>query len=240
MLPAWPILRDSPILTHFQWSPLVQRIVERNMPLIAGVAADAGTPPSTISGVVAVHLRRGDFLEHCTKLAGWHTTYNSWNTFDGFPDRFPSHAEVDALDDEARVRLYMRHCLPSAAQMAERLGVVRGEWEEKEGRALRRVYVMTNAEEAYRSELSEALRADGWDGVAMSVDLEVRRAEVEVEMSADMMIGQLAEVFVGNGVSSLPSLFLSFRWAFESQESDVLTGVVLPCVACRLNYSSQV
>ncbi|KAG8888710.1 hypothetical protein FRB98_006967 [Tulasnella sp. 332] len=210
MLPAWPTLRHSPILTHFQWSPLVKGIVERNMLLIAGrkaPEAEAGALSPTISGVVAIHLRRGDFLEHCKNLAGWRTMYNSWNTFDGFRDRFPSRVEVGRMDNETRLRLYMEHCLPTVQQMVDRLKAVRSEWIEghPEADALKRVYVMTNAEAAYRSELSEKLRADGWDGVTMSVDLEVRKAETEVVLTADMMIGQLAEVFVGNGFSSLTS-----------------------------------
>jgi len=217
MLPAWPILRRSPVLTHFQWSSLVKGLVERNMHLIAGrekarqlLKATADGLPSTISGVVAVHLRRGDFLEHCHNLAGWRTVYNSWNAFDGFRDRFPSHAEVDGMDDEARVRLYMEHCLPNVEQIVGKLKIVKKEWEEdhheeEEGGGLKRVYVMTNAEPAYRAELREALKRDGWEGVTMSVDQKVTKAEVEVEMTADMMIGQLAEVFLGNGFSSLTS-----------------------------------
>ncbi|KAG9003015.1 hypothetical protein FRB93_011302 [Tulasnella sp. JGI-2019a] len=210
LLPAWSILQHAPILTNFQWSPLVKAIVERNMLRIGGKAApkyEANATPKTISGVVAVHLRRGDFLEHCNKLAGWHTMYNSWNTFEGFPDRFPSHAEVGQMDDEARIKLYMEHCLPTVDQMVVRLRAVRAEWAEKhpEATTLKRVYVMTNAEKSYRNELREKLKEEGWEGVTMSMDLEVKKAEIEVEMTADMMIGQLAEVFIGNGFSSLTS-----------------------------------
>lgn len=166
--------------------------------------------PKSLSGLLAVHLRRGDFIGHCQFLGEWHARYNSWNAFESYVDKFPD--PDSGVDAETMKKTYAQHCIPSVGQLVERLRVVRSEWDAAHGTkqqdgekligSLKRVYVMTNAEEAYRTELKALLRADGWEAVSTSMDMEVRKAEVEVEMTADMMIGQLAEVFVGNGVST--------------------------------------
>lgn len=215
---AWPILKESPIFTHFLWSPLVRGVVERNMHRITGNSSplrflpfQGSSMPQTIPGLVAVHIRRGDFIEHCKNLAWWKAGYSGWNRFEEFQDKWPPSSELEEMDEHVRWDMYMEHCLPSAEQLVRRLDVVRTEAESR-GVKLTRVYVLTNEKGAYKKELEEKLVADGWDGVAMSPDLEVKKAEREVVMTADMMIAQMAEVFLGNGVSNSRRVKYRPRW----------------------------
>lgn len=69
---------------------------------------------------------------------------------------------------------------------------------------------MTNAERAFLDPLRNRLMSTaGWEQVAMSSDMIIGPEEVEIDNAADMMIGQMAEVFLGNGVgiSSTPEEF---------------------------------
>ena len=107
----------------------------------SGSGAGAQAP---LPGLLAVHIRRGDYERHCARLAAWGSLYMGFNEFPGLPDTFdprpyaspsaaPNASRAAAADADAdappqgetRLRYYMRHCLPSAAQVAARLHAVR-------------------------------------------------------------------------------------------------------------------
>lgn len=69
LLSAWEILSTSPVLKQFEWSPLVKGVVLDNLPLVAPELSSEST--SNIPGLLAVHLRRGDFKNHAV---AWNTT----------------------------------------------------------------------------------------------------------------------------------------------------------------------
>lgn len=196
-------------MTHFRWSPLVENIVARNLPLVIdasrweNVATPARLdPPKDFTGLVALHLRRGDFKEHCPNLSSWRSVFNGWNQFPEFLDKFGDPWNM-GTDDE-RLQNYLLHCLPTVDQVLTKLRAVKRHWEKngtKENpRQLKRVYMLTNAEEAFRNELKIRLLEEGWEHVSTSFDMLIKKDEVEVDMAADMMIAQKAEVFIGNGV----------------------------------------
>ena len=69
-------------------------------------------------------------------------------------------------------------------------------------RGLENVYVMTNGDAHWLAELKAALRAAfAWERIATSRDMIFTWEEKFVSQSMDMMIGERAQVFVGNGVS---------------------------------------
>ena len=103
----------------------------------SGSGAGAQAP---LLGLLAVHIRRGDYERHCARLAAWGSLYMGFNEFPGLPDTFdprpyaspsaaPNASRAAAADappqGETRLGYYMRHCLPSAAQVAARLHAVR-------------------------------------------------------------------------------------------------------------------
>jgi hypothetical protein len=195
VISLWPGLSASPILTDYLWSPLVQSAVSRNFAVLQPVSAKLlYSPNSTLSGLVAVHLRRGDYSRHCPRLAGWRSTYNGLNQYPSLPDKFDPTPYED--DQDARSAYYMQHCLPTVEQIVEKLRSVRAE-----NPGLRRVYVLTNAWGWWLNGLKAALQKDGWEDLNSSLDVQLDAAQIQVAMAVDMAIAEKAEVFIGNGVS---------------------------------------
>ncbi|RDB29870.1 hypothetical protein Hypma_013959 [Hypsizygus marmoreus] len=203
----WPGLSTSPILTDYLWSPLVQSAVFRNFVVLQPASAKSLfdiSSKTTLSGLVALHLRRGDYRRHCPRLAGWESRYNGLNQFPTLPDRF----DPEPYKGDAHMAYYMEHCLPTVEQIVERLRAVR-----KENPGLRRVYVLTNAWGWWLNGLKGALQKDGWDDLTSSLDIKLDSAQTYVAMAVDMAIAEKAEVFVGNGFSSLTSNIVMLRMA---------------------------
>lgn len=72
---------------------------------------------------------------------------------------------------------------------------------QKASQGLKNVYIMTNGGTLWVGELRKALKkAHGWNQIASSSDLRLNREQKYVAQTVDMMIGQRAQVFVGNGV----------------------------------------
>jgi 2-succinyl-5-enolpyruvyl-6-hydroxy-3-cyclohexene-1-carboxylate synthase len=142
---------------------------------------------------VAVHLRRGDFTRHCYRLEKHHSTYMGFAQFPEFLDKFDPWKYKDY---EERKEYYLEHCLPSVAQVAQKLWTVRTAHP-----GLKRVYVMTNGRGSWLRELRSTLLYDGWEDMKSSVDMQFDMAQKHVHMAVDMAIAEKAEVFIGNGVS---------------------------------------
>ncbi|KAL4257095.1 hypothetical protein AB1N83_011456, partial [Pleurotus pulmonarius] len=118
---------------------------------ISSSTSDSSTYPPMFEGMLAVHIRRGDYKRHCPRLAQWHSNYMGIAQLPGLPDRFdPSSFDHDegittssTGDDEAsnerdghtdpedtphtREEYYLAHCLPSVSQIVKRLSIVRRE-----------------------------------------------------------------------------------------------------------------
>ncbi|KAJ7490675.1 hypothetical protein FB451DRAFT_624133 [Mycena latifolia] len=230
ILSLLPGLSASPILGAFAWSPLVHSAVARNFavlrptnpaalyppPRLLTLPADPKSPKvpaipesqRTLNGLVAVHLRRGDYKRHCPRLAQWRAEYMGVNTHPLLPDRF-ALPPANASKDEAEAH-YLLHCLPSPRELAARLHAVRAE---HSGAPLKRVYILTNAWGWFVNSVRAELLADGWDEVWGSGDIVLDSAQAGVGMAVDMRIGEGAEVFLGNGFSSLTSNIVMLRLA---------------------------
>ncbi|KAH8107446.1 hypothetical protein DFH11DRAFT_1189477 [Phellopilus nigrolimitatus] len=215
ILSLWSSLSISPIVKDFAWSPLVSSGVARNLALLTSSPSSPTSPyidarADTFRGLVAVHLRRGDYVRHCPRLAQWGATYLGFNQFPELPDRFepPSFAELTSLN--GREEYYMQHCWPDIPDIVAKLRTVR-----LERPGLRRVYVLTNGWGFWVDSLREALRVDGWEDLRSSLDVSVDAEQRYVAMAIDMAIAERAEVFVGNGFSSLSSNIVMLRMAKE-------------------------
>ena len=76
-----------------------------------------------------------------------------------------------------------------------------GEVASESGMRLKNIYIMTNAKREWVTRMKEAFLAAGhWDNIASSRDLELNDEQRYVAQAADMLIGQRADVFIGNGV----------------------------------------
>lgn len=142
--------------------------------------------------------------------------------FPGFPDTLtlPPGYIADGTEAPPDVKdAYLRHCLPSVQQIVEKVESVLGS---PEGEGLKYVYVMTNGGEAWAEELKVALygmrgvggKGERWEKVATRRDLVLSWDQTFVSQAVDMVIGQRAQVLIGNGVRfkfvlSLLSRFVS-------------------------------
>ncbi|EPQ60217.1 hypothetical protein GLOTRDRAFT_112923 [Gloeophyllum trabeum ATCC 11539] len=244
VLDIWPSLRVSPILTQFHWSPLIHSAVEYNshlfatttflssllssLPIISPFFQTNYNPTSLdqykpIPGLLALHIRRGDFVDHCHHLAKWSSLYNGFNSFPDLPDKFePPPGGGWGTTTPENDAIYLQHCFPSVEQIVERVSQVRNDEQarlRRRGGALRSVFIMTNGKAEWVDELKEALRqralAEGreWENVASSRDLVLSREQKYVAQAVDMVIGQRAQVIIGNGFSSLTSNVVMLRMA---------------------------
>ncbi|PPQ74129.1 hypothetical protein CVT24_012841 [Panaeolus cyanescens] len=219
--------------------------------------------PGPVPGLVAIHLRRGDYKSHCSYLARHEATYMGFNQFDGALDRFEpwgddagdddvpgnphtrghpginDHSDVDSnyarsdYDDDdddkdtddirkAMVQHYMRHCLPSIPRIVKRLRRIRADHasmidsSSSSSHPLTHLYILSNAWPSYLSSLRDALKGDGWTDVWSTADFEgnLNKKEKGVGVAIDMALAaEKAEVFVGNGFSSLSSNIVMLRLA---------------------------
>ncbi|KAH9936916.1 hypothetical protein B0H21DRAFT_698938 [Amylocystis lapponica] len=209
MLDIWPRFSASPILTEFRWSPLIESAFDTNhvflRPLNASEPLFSTLPPqlpsaaryTPLPGLLALHVRRGDYLQHCVRLADWHSSYTAFNGFPQFPDQLRASVPHDAQGSERRA-LVRPHCWPTIAEIVQRAEEVRAT---PEGEGLVDVYVMTNGERGWVRELEAALRATRrWRTITSSRDLLLSYEQKFVAQAVDMLIGQRAQVMIGNGV----------------------------------------
>lgn len=159
-----------------------------------------------------LHIRRGDFSDHCSHLANWSSGYNGFNKFAALPDKFHPPPDGGAgYTTEANTQLYLERCFPTIEQIVKKVREVLINQKSIYGgtKELKRVYVMTNGDKAFVDDLKEALgRIKRWDSVTSSRDLRLRWEAKPVAQSMDMLVGQRAQVFIGNGVRHLGPLIV--------------------------------
>lgn len=230
ILSMWPLLSKSPILTEFSWSPLIIQAAAANAELFAPTSFFRFLPsfmnpfgrlaiPTTLHDVrpilpprqmdpipelLALHIRRGDFAQHCSHLAKWSSDFNGFNQFAALPDKWKVPTDITwGNTTEANIKMYLQACFPSIEQIVEKVKNVLVDQRRMYGytNELKRVYIMTNGDVEWLRKLKEALmRVKKWDAVVTSRDLQLSWEAKPVAQSVDMLIGQRARVFIGNGV----------------------------------------
>ncbi|KAF8590672.1 hypothetical protein K439DRAFT_1329053 [Ramaria rubella] len=232
-------LLDSPMISHFRWSDVVLHAVAHNIPLIAhnhsayvtlsthvsslasnGFATDVSqTAVSSaritqeLSNVLAIHIRRGDYLSHCKHMASYGSGYNSWNLLPSLPDAYNPPIETKEGND---LDEFMRHCWPSVDDVVQRVREVKRDYEEQGRENLRAIYVLTNGKQPWIGDLKESLLTSGmgWEHVTSSRDLKLNsEPEKLASQAVDMEIARRAALFVGNGFSTMTANILMLRLA---------------------------
>jgi hypothetical protein len=219
LLDIWPSFSTSPILTHFSWSPLITAALAANAdvihPALSSASPSSFVPsfkPPPLSGLLALHIRRGDYIDHCTHLTNWSVRFLGFNEFPGLPDKFTPPKHSGSYDNdygydippEERAR-YRAHCFPEIGQIVSRVREVRASLQSTT--KLTRVYSMTNGRPEWLEELKVALQEDArreglaeWEHIGTSRDLRLTGEQKHNSQAVDMAVGQRAEVFIGNGV----------------------------------------
>ncbi|KAI0308536.1 hypothetical protein OF83DRAFT_1288934 [Amylostereum chailletii] len=204
MSDIWDELIHSPILTEWKWSPLALSAIETNRHLIHPSIDLNGHHRASLPGLLALHIRRNDFKDHCLHLAKWKSSYNAFNVRPDFPDQFvPPEGGGDGDNTSEGYAFYQKHCFPEIDDIVRRAMEVRAESK----RPLDRIYILTNGRKEWLEELKASLRekTGPWTAITTSRDLKLTWEQKYVAQAMDMSIATRAEVFVGNAWSSLTS-----------------------------------
>jgi len=154
--------------------------------------------------LLALHIRRGDFADHCLHLGKWSSDFNGFNQFSALPDKWKVPTDITwGNTTEANMKMYLRACFPSIEEIVEKVQDVLADQRRIHGSSneLKRVYILTNGDVEWLRQLKKALmKVKKWDAVTTSRDLKLGWESKPVAQSVDMLIGQRARVFIGNGV----------------------------------------
>jgi hypothetical protein len=183
-------------------------------PSILGPIAGDPFPSSNrnpLSGLLALHICRGDYIDHCAHLTAFSSHFMGFNEFPGLPD------SSSPLSDEAEKQLqYRAHCFPDIEQIVARVREVRASL--LPTTRLSRAYVLTNGRPEWLEELKNALQEDArgedldpWVHIGTSRDLRLTKEQRHNSQAMDMAVAQRAEVFLGNGVRGLFFVLCYFR-----------------------------
>ncbi|OJT10736.1 hypothetical protein TRAPUB_12768 [Trametes pubescens] len=211
------------MFTHFGWSPLVELAFDNNhdlfvpssvvIPHLSSMShttnAERYTP---ISGLMVLHVRKGDYATHCRTLAMWSEDFVSVDAFPDLMDPFtvPPHTEYGNNTPE-NVEIYRKRCLPTIQEITAKVAQVRAT---SAARGVRRLYIMTNGRPEYLRDLKDALwTLGGWEMIASSRDLVLNWEQKYVSQAVDMLVAQRAQILLGNGFSTLTSNAVMMRLA---------------------------
>ncbi|KAF7300521.1 hypothetical protein HMN09_00936600 [Mycena chlorophos] len=232
ILDLWDSFSKSPISAQFRASPIAQSAVEANIGYGTFSGASLRFFPAWLyphrdpfERMLAVHLRRGDYVEHCHNIVNWHAKYYGWAQLPSLPDvvagRMPSE------DDPEREAKVFAMCLPDVASVVRRIEEVRNEWAAQNGSALETLYLLTNSDHEFLDALLPALRYSpstglGWRTVVTTRDLHISTAEEQdVSLAIDMEIARRAKAFLGNPWSSFTSNVVHQRLVSGRGEASV-------------------
>ncbi|KAJ7057393.1 hypothetical protein C8F01DRAFT_1151915 [Mycena amicta] len=215
VLSLWDEFSTSPVSTLLRPSDIVLRAIEGNIDggVFLWLPGGVSRPPMSQTGrnpfprMLAVHLRRGDYIGHCRMLAAWGSGHYGWSQLSFLPDVL--NRRLPAGDDPQREEKAFRMCLPDVDGVVQRVAEVQREWLAHaaggERVDLDLVYLLTNESGAFLDELVTALHTAGWQTVVTTRDLRLNTEQRDVSMAVDMEIAKRAAVFVGNGWSSFTS-----------------------------------
>lgn len=213
----WPSFQDY-LSKHFEWSFPIRTIASRAH---ASLNLRLNSNQSTIypgEPYLALHLRRGDFESHCHSLAEDHIGFTTWATL---PDLHSS--TLPPTLNSTNSKSILEHCYPTLnrilsaidthAHARPHLRTVHilhdGAWDHP------LVYAQYYKLKAALTSVSRA-RAAGWVNgpmrrVTHSGAVTVGWGESDWAVAVDVELARQAEVFVGNGFSSLSTQVLALR-----------------------------
>ena len=143
------------MISGWSWSPLIYGAFERHRHVISPIASSFfglfASKETYSLPLLALHLRRGDYSDHCVSMAGWGSAYTGQNSFPEFEERDkfvvpqviegyhsnnsdlggstqPGDTLIVSSQDE-KLKHYMKHCYPDIGQVVERVRQVVHDYE---------------------------------------------------------------------------------------------------------------
>jgi hypothetical protein len=177
------LLDSARVLARFY--SLSPKTVIDNVSIPSSLLDQTLTSTTSPLPLLVLHLRRGDYEEHCFHLAKYRSTYNGIFTLPEFEerDKFAVPRLVDAMtrksegsevsSEEEMTAFYLKHCYPNATQIQQRVREVLHDYENhlvsrhRGSRSaslarekVRKVYIMSNGDKTWLEETKKALLAD--------------------------------------------------------------------------------
>ncbi|KAH7314012.1 hypothetical protein B0J17DRAFT_687352 [Rhizoctonia solani] len=215
VLSLWDTLANHPTVRLLEDSEVVKDAVSRNMAKLQSISlAQRPFIPKTtgvIQGLLGIHIRRGDFYGdkgkgHCIHLSNYADTYTGWSQLPQLRDQYagPSREGIEKGQSTPEMREYYRkHCIPDTDEIASRIREILAETHAR----ISHIYIANNAEDEFLTDLRRALAVDGWgpNKITTSQELDLNWQATSVNNVVDMSILSRAEIFIGNGWSTLTS-----------------------------------
>ncbi|KAJ6499323.1 hypothetical protein C8R45DRAFT_981984 [Mycena sanguinolenta] len=209
--PIWPSFKQY-LSSTFQWSTHILDIVERARPTEA---------------YMALHLRRGDFEGHCNGLASSQTGFTTWATLPDLQDSvFPPKLDLNNYTS------VMEHCYPSLQRILDAIDFQAranphvnalhvlhdGSWDHPS------VYLQYYKLEAAVKDSRRILKA-GWKGGPMKIVTHSATlpGSSDWAVAVDVELARRANIFIGNGYSSLSTQIVALRLAKEGSRTQDIT-----------------
>ncbi|KAK7045565.1 hypothetical protein VNI00_007397 [Paramarasmius palmivorus] len=222
----WPAFQHY-LSRYFEWSPQIQVMVERaqkTLNLRSLSSNDVGEP------YMALHIRRGDFPEHCKGLAEDQVGFTTWATLPAIKD--------SVLPPELSPRnrsSVIEHCYSSLWRIMEAIDA-----QAKRNPRVRALHVLHDGAidhlnvylDLWKLETAvmdtKRARRVGWPGGPMKLfthtgQIPVHRGELDFAVAVDVELARQADVFIGNGYSSLSSQIVALRLATEAGKAEDIT-----------------
>ena len=206
VLTLWDEYKTSPVSRLLGPSTIVKAAVDRNEYFFLPKRWVGYPARDPYERVLAIHLRRGDYKDHCLHLAKWNSSYHSWNQLPFLPDRFinPEAYEPGKNTPEGNAH-YQKHCYPEDDMILDKIRKSREEYiraaRPGEYRVLDTVFLLSNDPTSWLDRLKTNLMKSDWDKVVTTKDLVLDQEQKDVGLAVDMEFAIKAAVFVGNGVS---------------------------------------
>lgn len=233
----WPTYGHSPVLTHFKWSSWILDSIKRNNFILK--SPDNPNIIPKLPGLIALHVRRGDFEEHCRNLKVWNSPFNSWNSLGLYSNSTWSKPKSPHYNqDKNPVELeFVNKAYPQlpdtiygaadGSEVDQHPPITHQDhcWPSpemirrkiakisKDHPNLKKIHLMTNGDGDWLESVIGGLGVDGWPrrSITTSKDIKLRGPATAASQAVDMAIAHSAEVFVGNGVSHLVSSDVIFN-----------------------------
>ncbi|KAF8069984.1 hypothetical protein FPV67DRAFT_1623431 [Lyophyllum atratum] len=224
----WPDFQKY-LADYFQWSDPIRTIAFRTR---AALSLQWDWDPSITDGepYVALHFRRGDFEGHCQSLAETHTGFTTWATLPSletsiYPPALDTSNQTSVTD----------HCYPSLNRILDIIDSV-----VRDKPHLRTLHVLHDGAWDHplvyaqhyklKAALTDSARAKsaGWVGgpmkrVTHSGQVPIKWGEADWAVTVDVELARRAEVFIGNGYSSLSTQVIALRLGADGGRAEDIT-----------------
>jgi len=181
---------------------------------------------------MALHLRRGDFEDHCNHLATTRQGFTTWATLPELQSSI-----LDPVLDTANSTSVLQHCYPSLYRILDAVS-----HQARRNPEIRTLHVLHDGAWDHPlvylqfHKLAHALRNAQWakdagwtNGpilqITQSSDVPIQRGERDWSVCVDVELARRAAVFIGNGYSSLSTQIVALRLGSDKGNADDITLV---------------